>query len=139
MGKKSRRARPPPVPKACAEHIDKQFAFFYWDDAYTTPDGATLEDCLAHYGAGGWSSTTKDLTVALVYLSDDRDASNSWLLGLKRASTDVQCLSRAQEETPTTYQMWNDPHVSNETGGSSYEHKKNKVLAALEDARFQQF
>lgn len=102
MGKTSRRGKRTGGAKlvAAASHRPAAWRFFYFDPAFKTPKGESLFECVSKYGVGGWTSESKDMATALVFLSDARDASHSWLLGLKRHSTNAQGNVKQYENAP---------------------------------------
>ena len=78
--------------------------FYYWSENETNREGKTLEQCLNTYGVGGWYSEEKDMVAALVWKSAERDAGNSWLLGIKHLN-DEQGAARMYEDAPRVYRL----------------------------------
>ncbi len=70
--------------------IQVKWEFFYWSAEEKNRQGESLSTCMSKYGVGGWYCTSRDMAAALVFKSDERLASNSWLLGVKRLSDHVQ-------------------------------------------------
>lgn len=101
--------------------------FYYWSENETNREGKTLEQCLNTYGVGGWYSEEKDMVAALVWKSAERDAGNSWLLGIKHLHTidEHQPLATMYEEDPETYHVpVSDPfgeHITSKLAASAFE------------------
>ena len=67
-------------------------------------EGESLRECMDRYGVGGWYSEEKDMVAALVFLSADKTASNSWLLGIKHLN-DKQEAAQMYEDDPRAYHL----------------------------------
>ena len=59
---------------------------------------------MERYGVGGWYSEEKDMVAALVFLSADKTAANSWLLGIKHLN-DKQEAAQMYEDDPCAYRL----------------------------------
>lgn len=68
-------------------------------------EGESLRACMERYGVGGWYSEEKDMVAALIFKAADKDAGNSWLLGLKHLNNDMQPAVRLYEDDPHTYHL----------------------------------
>merc|ERR1712216_373449 len=100
--------------------------FYYWSESETNREGKTLEECLNTYGAGGWYSDSKDMVAALVFKSAERDAGDSWLLGVKHLVTsDKQEPATLYERDPQVYHVpVSDPlgeHITSKLAASQFE------------------
>ena len=54
--------------------------WYYWSDVIVNELGETLTECVQKYGIGGWCCLDKDMKAQVIYLDDQLDFSNSWLL-----------------------------------------------------------
>ena len=77
---------------------------------------------MERYGVGGYQSVDNDIAVALVFLSSEKSASCSWLLGIKH-------LDGTQEEAYA-----NDPHTYKLSPNTSL---GVSITALLEDCVFE--
>lgn len=77
---------------------------YYWNETKVNDEGESLEACMECYGVGGWYSEEKDMVAALVFLSTDKTAGNSWLLGIKHLN-DEQGAARMYEDDPRVYHL----------------------------------
>ena len=76
------------------------------------------------YGVGGWYSEDKDMVAALIFLSADKTAGNSWLLGIKHLDG-KQEVAQMYEDDPRTYQLSLDTslgaHITSLLAGCVFE------------------
>ena len=78
--------------------------FYYWDETKVNTEGESLRACMERYGVGGWYSEEKDMVVALVFLSADKTAASSWLLGIKHLDGKQEA-ARMYEDDPRVYHL----------------------------------
>ena len=80
--------------------------YYYWDENKVNDEGESLRVCMERYGVGGWYSEEEDkiLVAALVFLSSDKTAENSWLLGIKLLN-DQQVAAKMYEDDPSVYHL----------------------------------
>ena len=81
-----------------------KWSFYYWSDAQANGEGQPLQECMERYGVGGWYSKEKDMVAALVFLSPDRTAGNSWMLGVKHLNGRQEA-SGMYEDDPSAYHL----------------------------------
>lgn len=84
--------------------MQTEWDFYHWDETKVNEMGESLRMCLVQYGAGGWYSTEKDMVVALIFLSPEKTAANSWLLGMKHLDGE-QGAARLYETAPRVYRL----------------------------------
>ena len=84
--------------------MQTEWEFYHWCETKTNNQGLSLRECIERYGVGGWYSNDKDMVAALVFLSADRSADNSWLLGVKHLDGE-QALVRLYENHLYTYKL----------------------------------
>lgn len=85
--------------------IQVDWEFFYWSAEEKNLKGESLSACVSQYGVGGWFSTSKNMAAALVFKSEERLASNSWLLGVKRLSDHVQASAPHYERIQHSFKV----------------------------------
>ena len=102
MGKRSRRPRSTEVRNSTG--MQTKWNFYYWNETKVNHEGESLRACMERYGVGGWYSEEKDMVAALVFLSTDKTAANSWLLGIKHLN-DKQEAARMYEDDPRVYHL----------------------------------
>ena len=64
--------------------MQTKWSSYYWNEMEVNSQGESLRQCMERYGVGGRYSEDKDMIAALVFLSVDKTAENSWVLGIKR-------------------------------------------------------
>lgn len=99
MGKASRRVRSTDD----SRRMQTKWDFYYWNELPMN-DGKLLSECMESYGVGGWCSKEKDMIAAFVFLSAEKTASKSWLLGIKHLNG-VQGRSTQYERGPGCYRL----------------------------------
>ena len=90
-----------------AKKMQTEWKHYDWDETFTNNEGLSLRECMSRYGVGGWYSNDKDMVAALIFLSADKSAHNSWLLGLKHLNG-KQGSVRAHDEALYTYKLLPD-------------------------------
>ena len=86
--------------KAPPDRVQADWHAFYWSETASF-DGKTLQECVDAYGVGGWVSRAKNMVAALVFLSAERSAANSFLLALKpRTKNHAHAPVTAHERDP---------------------------------------
>ena len=98
MGKQSHRVRASPPTE-----MKTTWSFYYWDEAYVNKDSETLKTCMERYGVGGWYSIPKDMVTALVFLSAEKTASSSWLLGVKHLNNEQAAATMYEQGARTSH------------------------------------
>ena len=93
----------PEVPNRTGS-MQTNWDYYYWNETKVNDEGESLEACMERYGVGGWYSEEKDMVAALVFLSTDKTAGNSWLLGIKHLN-DEQGAARMYEDDPRNYRL----------------------------------
>jgi hypothetical protein len=81
--------------------------FYYWSDCEIMPvndEGETLKTCMDRYGVGGWYSREKGMIAVFVFVSADKTAENSWLLGIKQFNGN-QALIQLYEMNPHAFHL----------------------------------
>jgi hypothetical protein len=84
--------------------MQTKWNFYHWSDAEMNGEGKSLKTCMECYGVGGWYSKEKDMVAALIYLSADKTAGSSWLLGIKHLNN-KQEVARIYDADPNTYHL----------------------------------
>ena len=102
MGKRSRRPSSTEVRNSTG--MQTKWNFYHWNETKMNHKGESLRECMERYGVGGWYSEEKDMVAALVFLSADKTAANSWLLGIKHLD-DTQATARMYDDDPRTYHL----------------------------------
>eukprot|EP00605_Chrysophyceae_sp_TOSAG23-4_P000779 GSChrysophyteH1.ASY1.ANO1.868.1 assembled CDS len=78
--------------------------FYYWNETKVNQEGESLRACMERYGVEGWYSEEKDMVAALVFLSADKTAANSWLLGMKHLDGNQEAAGM-YEDDPRNYHL----------------------------------
>ena len=84
--------------------MQTKWDFYHWNETEVNHEGESLRECMERYGVGDWNSEEKDMVAALVFLSADKTAANSWLLGIKHLN-DKQVAARMYEDDPRAYHL----------------------------------
>ena len=77
---------------------------YYWNETKVNHEGESLRACVERYGVGGWYSEEKDMAAALVFLSADKTAASSWLLGIKHLYGEQEA-TQMYEDDPRVYRL----------------------------------
>ncbi len=85
-------------------NIQAKWDFYYWNETKLNDEGESLRACMERYGVGGWYSEEKDMVAALVFLSADKTAAKSWLLGIKHLNG-KQGAAGMYENDPRVYHL----------------------------------
>ena len=99
MGKVSRRPR-----TAGVRDMQTKWDFYHWNETKVNAEGESLRDCMDRYGVGGWYSKEKDMVAAFVFLSSEKTAQKSWLLGIKHMNG-KQEVAQLYEADPRAYHL----------------------------------
>ena len=102
MGERPRRPRSTGARNSTG--VQTKWDFYHWNETKVNYEGESLRACMERYGVGGWYSEEKDMVAALVFLSADKTATNSWLLGIKHLD-DKQEVARMYEDDPRAYHL----------------------------------
>ena len=72
------------------KQIQVDWEYYYWSEDEVNDKGESLQTCMSKYGVGGWYSTPSSMAAALVFKTEERLASKSWLLGVKLLPDNLQ-------------------------------------------------
>ena len=96
--------------------MQTKWDFYHWNETALNHDGESLRTCMMRYGVGGWYSTENDMVAALIFMSADKTAGNSWLLGIKHLNG-KQGVARIYEADPHEYHLSLDTSLGTQVTG----------------------
>lgn len=104
--------------------MQTKWDFYYWSEAEVNQEGESLRECMERYGVGGSYSEEMDMVAALIFMSAEKTAADSWLLGVKHLD-DTQGTPRMHEDDPRTYRLSPTTslgaHITSALAGSVFE------------------
>lgn len=85
--------------------LQTKWSFFYWNELKQNNGKETLRECIDKYGLGVTYCKSRNIVVAVIFLSSERNFAHCWLLGVKHFRCHNQCLSHTYENNKYTYHM----------------------------------
>ena len=72
--------------------------YYYWDFAYRSKDGKTLQECFDSFGTGVQKLQLDDIVMEVIFLDAKRGFNNSWVLRCYSETTGINVPVRLYEE-----------------------------------------